>query len=192
MLKLVVLVSGGGTNLQAIMDAITVGDLDANIALVIADRECYGLERARLAKIPTKLIDRKIYKEQLSQQLLESIAEDCDLIIMAGFLSIINKSFINKFENRIINLHPSLLPKFGGVGMWGMNVHQAVITAGETKSGCTVHYVTEDVDAGQIILQSEVAVLSDDTPELLQKRILEVERKVLILAIKNILKVIHK
>lgn len=187
MLKLVVLVSGGGTNLQAIMDAITVGDLDANIALVIADRECYGLERARLAKIPTKLIDRKIYKEQLSQQLLESIAEDCDLIVMAGFLSIINKSFINKFENRIINLHPSLLPKFGGVGMWGMNVHKAVITAGETKSGCTVHYVTEDVDAGQIILQSEVAVLSDDTPELLQKRVLGVEHNTLIQSIKKLI-----
>ncbi len=184
MLKLVVLVSGGGTNLQTIINAITNEQLDASIECVIADRDCYGLERAKLANIPTALVDRKLHKSNLSTELLKCIPEDCGLIIMAGFLSILDSQFIHKWQNKIINIHPSLLPKFGGAGMWGMNVHKAVIEAGEVKSGCTVHFVTEEVDSGKIILQTAVDVLTTDTPEELQKRVQSIESDTLIGAIK--------
>lgn len=180
MFKLVVLVSGGGTNLQAIIDAIKSGKLLAKIDLVVADRECYGLERAKSANIPTKLIDRKIYKDKLSEELTQSISSDCDLVVMAGFLSIIKQDFVRKFENKIINLHPSLLPKFGGIGMWGMNVHKAVINAREKFSGCTVHYVTEEVDGGNIIEQAVVEILPTETYESLQKKIAVEEHKLIV------------
>ncbi|MDD3266211.1 MAG: phosphoribosylglycinamide formyltransferase [Burkholderiales bacterium] len=188
MLKIVVLVSGGGTNLQAIIDAISNHILDAKIESVIADRECYGLERARLAGIPEYLVDRKVEKQNLCTKVDELISPDCDLIVLAGFLSILDSGFIAAWQGKIINIHPSLLPKFGGSGMWGMNVHRAVVAAGEIKSGCTVHYVVDEIDGGDIILQTEVPVLASDKPEDVQKRVLSVEHSTLVAAIKNLIK----
>lgn len=185
MLKIAVLASGGGSNFQAIINAIQANELSAKIAMLIVDRECNATKRADIAQIPSFLVDRKIEKSNLSTKIDELISSDCDLIVLAGFLSILNSEFISKWQNKIINIHPSLLPKFGGSGMWGMNVHNAVIAAGEHKSGCTVHYVSEEIDGGQIILQTEVDVLASDTPESLQKKVLAVEHGTLIAAIKK-------
>lgn len=185
MLKIAVLVSGGGTNLQAIIDAITNQQLQAQLVSVIADRECYGLTRAASAGIVTHLVDRKVAKLKLSQEISALIPHDCDLIVLAGFLSILDSQFIQQWSGKIINIHPSLLPKFGGSGMWGMNVHHAVVAAGETESGCTVHYVTEEIDGGDIILQSKVPVFGHDSAEDVQKRVLAVEHSTLVAAIKK-------
>lgn len=185
MLKIVVLVSGSGSNLQSIIDNIATNDNPlVKIEAVIADRECYALERAKTARIDGFLVDRKIERANLSAKIDDLIPADCDLIVLAGFLSILDGKFIQKWQNKIINIHPSLLPKFGGSGMWGMNVHKAVIAAGELKSGCTVHFVTEEVDSGKIILQTAVDVLTTDKPEDLQKRVQSVESDTLISAIK--------
>lgn len=190
MLKIALLVSGGGTNLQAVIDAAKSGDIDAKVEAVIADRDCYGLERARLSGISEYLVDRKIEKQNLCTKINGLIPSDCDLIILAGFLSILDSNFIAKWQGKIINIHPSLLPKFGGSGMWGMNVHKAVVDARETKSGCTVHYVVDEIDGGDIILQTEVPVLPTDTPEDIQKRVLSVEHSTLVAAIRKIQKII--
>lgn len=188
MLKIAVLVSGGGTNLQAVIDAIKTNKLNASIDVVIADRECYGLERARIADIKDVLINRKIERQNLCTKISEHIADDCDLIVLAGFLSILDSAFIAKWCGKIINIHPSLLPKFGGSGMWGMNVHKAVVAAGETKSGCTVHYVVDEIDGGEIILQREVSIFQTDKPEDVQKKILAIEHIVLVEAIQSLIK----
>lgn len=185
MLQIAVLVSGGGTNLQAIIDAISTQELPAQITSVIADRDCYGLTRAATAGISTHLVDRKVAKSNLSREINALIPNDCDLIVLAGFLSILDSEFINNWQGKIINIHPSLLPKHGGAGMWGMNVHKAVVAAGDTQSGCTVHYVTEEIDGGDIILQTTVDVCPSDTPEDVQKRVLAVEHGTLVNAIKK-------
>lgn len=185
--KLVVLVSGGGTNLQAIIDAVQHKVIDAELIAVIADRECFGLERARLAHIPAHLVDRKLYRPELSQKISELIPDDCDLIVLAGFLSILNQQFIQRFEGKIINIHPSLLPKHGGAGMWGLKVHQAAIAAGDTESGCSIHFVSEEVDGGAIIAQAKVAIDVDDTAESLQSKVLAFEHKLLVSVIQRLL-----
>ena len=186
--KITVLISGGGTNLQSIIDSIENDFIEAKINLVIADRPAYGLERAKNHNIPNLLIDRKIGREKWTKQFLEVIQKQKpDLIVLAGFLSIIDKQIIEQFPKKIINIHPALLPKFGGKGMYGINVHKAVIESGEKESGCTVHYVDTGVDTGEIILQRKVTVLPDDTPETLQKRVLEQEHSALSEAIKMIL-----
>lgn len=185
--KIVVLVSGSGSNLQSIIDAIKHGDLDCNIAGVIADRDCYGLTRAKEAGIPAYLVDRKTYREELSQEIDKLIPQDSSLIVLAGFLSILDNAFIDKWQNRIINIHPSLLPKFGGHGMWGNRVHEAVLASGETESGCTVHLVTSEIDCGQIIVQQKVPVLKDDTVESLRLRVQQTEHLAMLAAIRKIL-----
>lgn len=182
--KIVVLVSGSGSNLQSIIDAINLGDLDCNIAGVIADRDCYGLTRAKEAGITAYLVDRKTYREELSQEIDKLIPQDSSLIVLAGFLSILDNAFIDKWQDRIINIHPSLLPKFGGHGMWGNRVHEAVLASGETESGCTVHLVTSEIDCGQIVVQQKVPVLKDDTVESLRLRVQKAEHVALINAIK--------
>ena len=140
MKNIVVLVSGGGTNLQRIIDCIDNGEIpNANISLVVADRDCFGLDRAKNHGIPPKLIPRG---KSFSTELKEILPENTDLIVLAGFLSILNKEFCESFPGKIINIHPSLLPKFGGKGMWGHHVHEAVLLAGEKKSGVMVNYVT--------------------------------------------------
>lgn len=188
--RIAVLVSGGGSNLQSIIDNIEQGNLNCEISYVIADRECYGLERAEKHGIKNVLLDRKVLKEKLSDEIsnvLENDDEKTDYIVLAGYLSILSPEFIKKWSRKIINIHPSLLPKFGGKGMYGMNVHRAVIEAKETESGCTIHFVDTGVDTGEIILQIKVPVLSDDTTEVLQKRVLEKEHVLLIEGIKKLL-----
>ena len=188
--RIAVLVSGGGSNLQSIIDNIEQGNLNCEISYVIADRECYGLERAEKHGIKNVLLDRKVLKEKLSDEIssvLENDDEKTDYIVLAGYLSILSPEFIKKWSRKIINIHPSLLPKFGGKGMYGMNVHRAVIEEKETESGCTIHFVDTGVDTGEIILQIKVPVLTDDTPEVLQKRVLEKEHVLLIEGIKKLL-----
>ena len=188
--RIAVLVSGGGSNLQSIIDNIEQGNLNCEISYVIADRECYGLKRAEKHGIKNVLLDRKVLKEKLSDEIsnvLENDDEKTDYIVLAGYLSILSPEFIKKWSRKIINIHPSLLPKFGGKGMYGMNVHRAVIEAKETESGCTIHFVDTGVDTGEIILQIKVPVLTDDTPEVLQKRVFEKEHVLLIEGIKKLL-----
>lgn len=187
--KIAVLVSGSGSNLQSIIDNVENGNLNCEITYVIADRECYGLQRAEKHGIKTLLLDRKIIDNKLANEIIDSTLERCktDYIVLAGYLSILTEKFIKKWDKRVINIHPSLLPKFGGKGMYGIKVHEAVIKAGEKESGCTVHFVTNEIDAGEIITNVKVPVLEDDTPETLQKRVLEQEHKLLIKGIKKIL-----
>ena len=186
-LRLGVLVSGGGTNLQSVIDAIEAGALKSQIVCVISNKEAaYGLERARKHKIPAYFINPKEegYDEKLLTRLKE---EEVDLVVLAGYLKILNQELIKAYERRIINIHPSLLPKFGGKGFYGLHVHKAVIAAGEKESGATVHYVDAGVDTGEVILQRKLEVMLEDTPESLQKRILEqIEHKILVEAIQSI------
>ena len=188
MKNITVLVSGSGSNLQRIIDCIESNEIEnAQINLVLADRDCYGLERAKNHNIPTLLIKRG---KDFNQQLLESISDDTDLIVLAGFLSIVDSNFCNKWENKIINIHPALLPKFGGKGMWGMHVHQAVVDAKEKRSGATVHYVTSGIDEGEIILQGEFDIDENDTAEDLARKVHLIEYqiypKAINIALKNI------
>ncbi|MBQ1275164.1 MAG: phosphoribosylglycinamide formyltransferase [Cellulosilyticum sp.] len=184
-LRIAVLVSGGGTNLQSVIDAVEAGVLQSKIVCVISNKEtAYGLERARAHHIPDYFINPKEenYDERLFAKLQE---EKVDLIVLAGYLKILAPSLIQAYRNRIINIHPSLLPKFGGKGFYGLHVHKAVLAAGEKESGATVHFVNEGVDTGEIIIQRKVNIEPDDTPESLQSRILEqIEHKILVEAIK--------
>ncbi len=188
MLNIAVLVSGGGTNLQSIIDSIEDGYLkDVKIKYVISDKEgAYGIERAKSHNIKTTVFDRKIYKREISNKIYEVLKDEVDLIVLAGYLSIIDSPLIEGFKDRIINIHPSLIPSFCGKGMYGLKVHEAAIKYGVKVSGCTVHFVDEDTDTGAIILQNVVKVNGEDTPEELQKRILVEEHKALPLAIKLI------
>lgn len=180
MFKIGVLVSGGGSNLQSIIDKSQSRELQCKVEVVIGDRECYGVERAKEAGIDGYTLDRKVLKKELCREIDKIVSErGIDLIVLAGFLSIIDEEFVNKWKGRIINIHPSLLPKFGGPGMYGIRVHEAVLKAGEQESGCTVHYVDTAVDSGEIIAQKRVKVLEGDTPEILQKRVLVEEHKLL-------------
>lgn len=188
--NIAVLVSGSGSNLQSIIDNIEQGNLNCKITYVIADRPCYGLERAKNHQIKNIMLDRKLFKEKLSDEInsiLENNEEQTDYIVLAGYLSILSNSIIEKWTEKIINIHPSLLPKFGGKGMYGMNVHRAVIEAKEKESGATIHFVDSGIDTGKIITQVKVPVLENDSPEDLQKRVLEQEHKLLIKGIKILL-----
>lgn len=185
MKNIVVLVSGGGTNLQRIIDCIESGEIpNAQISVVVADRECFGLQRAKNSNIPCKLIPRG---KTFSSELQKVLPENTDLIILAGFLSILNKEFCETFSGKIINIHPSLLPKFGGKGMWGHHVHEAVLEAGEKKSGATVHYVTSGIDEGAIILQKSFDISLDETLITLAAKIHEIEFEILPKAVNLVL-----
>lgn len=173
MLKIAVLLSGSGSNLQAIIDNIESEKLDCKIECVIADKEdAYGLERARKHNIPSYGLNKKELKFGLSDKILEIISGKVDLIVLAGFLSILKGNIIEEFKNKIINIHPSLIPSFCGKGMYGIKVHEAAIDYGVKISGCTVHFVDSGTDTGHIILQKPVIVQDNDTAETLQKRIL--------------------
>lgn len=183
-INIMVLVSGGGTNFQALYDAEIAGGLGpGRLALVVSDRpEAYALERAKRRGIPVYIQepDRRLPKqerrEELSNRILRIAGDnDIGLIVMAGFLSILAGKLIRRYAGRIINLHPSLLPKYGGSGMYGERVHRAVLDAGETESGCTVHLVNAGTDTGPILLQRRVPVLKWDTPAVLAERIHEEE-----------------
>lgn len=187
MFKIAVLVSGGGTNLQEIIDNIENKRLNCKIEYIIADRDCYSLERGRKYNIKSVLLDKKEYGNKLSNEINKVLENKVDLIVLAGYLSIVDKDFISNWNNKIINIHPSLLPKYGGKGMYGMNVHEAVIANKEKKSGCTVHFVDVDIDTGKILLQRKVDVSNNETPESLQKKVLKEEHQLLIEAIEKVI-----
>lgn len=176
--RIAVLVSGGGTNLQALIDAEKSGALHSgSISLVVSNKaDAYALERARAAGIPAVTILRadcggqQGFEEKLIA-LLER--EKIDLVILAGFMSILSESFTRRFENRILNVHPSLIPSFCGKGFYGLQVHEAALAYGVKVTGATVHFVNEIPDGGRIILQKAVDILPGDTPESLQKRVME-------------------
>lgn len=171
MVNISVLVSGGGTNLQAIIDKIQAGDLaGAQIVQVISSREgVFALERAAKAGIKGKVI------KDTQTLLKELAAEDTDLIVLAGYMKVLEPEVIQAYRQRIVNIHPSLIPKYCGKGFYGKRVHQAVIDGGETVSGATVHFVDEGVDTGEIILQRQVPVEPGDTADTLAARVLETE-----------------
>ena len=189
-IRIAVFVSGSGSNLQSIIDSIENGTLNCEISYVIADRECFGLERAEKHGIKSIMLDKKLFGNKLSDEIsaiLENGIEKTDYIVLAGYLSILSESFINKWTRKIINIHPSLLPKYGGKGMYGIKVHEAVIANKEKESGCTIHFVDNGIDTGEIITNVKVPVYEDDTPEVLQKRVLEKEHILLIEGIKKLL-----
>ena len=173
-----VLVSGGGTNLQALIDAEQRGELGCGkISLVIASKPgVYALERAANNNIPSLVLARKEYASiaDYSRALVDALeAADIDLVVLAGFLTIIDEQVYERFPNRILNVHPALIPSFCGKGFYGLYVHEAALAKGVKVSGATVHIVTPECDAGPIILQKAVEVKEGDTPEILQRRIME-------------------
>ena len=176
--KIAVLVSGGGTNLQALIDAEKRGELgNGKITLVIASKpDVYALERAKNNQIETLVLARKEYGsiKDYSKALADAlVAAGADLVVLAGFLTIIDEQVYEKFPNRILNVHPALIPSFCGKGFYGLHVHEAALEKGVRVSGATVHIVTPECDAGPIVLQKAVEVMQNDTPETLQKRIME-------------------
>lgn len=176
--KIAVFVSGGGTNLQALIDAQQAGRLaSGEIVLVLASRgDAYALTRAAKNEIPTAVVQRKDFdsQEAYETELVRLMrAYEIDLIVLAGFMSILSKDFTDRFPKRILNIHPSLIPSFCGKGFYGIHVHEAALRYGVKVSGATVHFVNEIPDGGQIIKQKAVSVLPDDTPETLQKRIMK-------------------
>ena len=188
--KIGVLVSGGGTNLQALIDSQKRGEIgNGEISLVIASKPgVYALERAANNDIKSVVLARKDYEtiESYSKALVDVMQEEkIDLVVLAGFLTIIDEQVYNAFPNRILNVHPALIPSFCGKGYYGLHVHEAALAKGVKVSGATVHIVTPECDAGPIILQKAVEVKEDDTPETLQKRIMEeAEWKILPEAVK--------
>ena len=188
MLKnIAVLVSGGGTNLQALIDAEKSGIIKSGkISLVISDREgAYALERAKNAGIDGVYIKKG---EGFEENIIKALEDaKTDIIVLAGFLSILSESFVKKYDKRIINVHPSLIPSFCGDGFYGLRVHKAALEKGVKVSGATTHFVNEITDGGEIIMQKAVEVLDGDTPEILQKRIMEqAEWKILPLSVEKI------
>ena len=178
MKNIAVLVSGGGTNLQALIDAEQRGELgEGKISLVIASKpDVYALERAKNAGIEGRVLARKDYGSisAYSKALADDmVAEGIDLVVLAGFLTIINEQLYNAFPNKILNVHPALIPSFCGKGFYGLHVHEAALEKGVKVSGATVHIVTPECDAGPIVLQKAVEVKEGDTPEILQRRIME-------------------
>ncbi len=169
--RIAVLVSGGGTNLQALLDAQNQGHLPhGEITLVVSNNpNAYALQRAKKCGISTALVE----KDHLEDQLQELLSGKIDLIVLAGFLAILPEGFTDRWKNRIINIHPSLIPSFCGEGMYGLRVHQAVLDKGVKITGATVHFVNEVCDGGAIIAQKAVEVLPGDTPESLQRRVME-------------------
>lgn len=174
--RIAVLVSGGGTNLQALIDAEQAGTLKAGeIALVISNRaDAFALERAKRVGIPTEVVLKREYGDGFEARMIDLLEKNqIDLIILAGFMCILSADFTGRFRNRIINVHPSLIPSFCGKGFYGLRVHEAALDYGVKVTGATVHFVNEIPDGGKIILQKAVEIEENDTPETLQKRVME-------------------
>jgi len=180
-LRLGFLASHGGTNMQAILDAVREGRLQAELALVISNNsEAQALERARRAGVPWRHLSSATHPdpEALDQAILGALREHgVNLVVLAGYMKRLGPQTLAGFPNRILNIHPALLPKFGGTGMYGIHVHEAVLAAGETKTGVTIHLVDPDYDHGPILAQHEVDVERGDTPDSLQARVLKVEHQ---------------
>ena len=178
MMKMAVLVSGGGTNLQAIMDAMDRGEItNAEIAVVISNNaNAYALERAKMKGIEAICVSPKAYasRAEFNQALLETIQSyDVELVVLAGCLVVIPEIMVKAYPNKIINIHPALIPSFCGTGYYGLKVHEGVLERGVKVTGATVHFVDEGTDTGPIILQKAVEVHQGDTPEILQRRVME-------------------
>ena len=181
-LRIGVLASGGGTNLQAIIDACERGEIDGDVVVVISNiSEAFALERAKKHRIDAFAFPHKgTTREDHEKDVVSCLDQhQVDLVVLAGYLRMLTPVMISKYAGRMMNTHPALLPSFGGEGMHGLNVHQAVIDYGCKVSGCTIHFVTLDVDGGQIILQKAVPVQENDTADTLQERILKEEHKLL-------------
>ena len=196
--KVAVLVSGGGTNLQTLIDYEAEHKVDCpyEIVVVISDhKDAFALERAQKAGIPTAItspfsvmgkdVAQNATRDEKRLAVSNAMLEHCQkygaqIIVEAGCLTVLSGDILKNYTNRIINLHPALLPKFGGVGMWGHHVHEAVLQSGEKESGCTIHFVTSECDAGKILLQKKVPVLKDDTPSSLYERIAPKEHEAII------------
>jgi phosphoribosylglycinamide formyltransferase-1 len=182
-LSIAVFASGGGTNLQALIDAVKSGRLNGAVGAVISNNSgAFALERARREDIPAYHVSGKMYPEK--NQFLSRISEILDrhganLIVLAGYMKLLPVEIVREYRSRIVNIHPALLPKYGGKGMYGMNVHRAVLESGDKMSGATVHLVDEIYDHGAILIQRTVQVLPDDTPETLAARVLQVEHRIL-------------
>ena len=174
MLNIGVLISGGGSNLQAIIDDCESKKINGNIKVVISNREdAFGLERAKKHNI------RSVFEKDEDEVIKILKEENIDLVVLAGYLKIISPKYVSEFENKIMNIHPALIPSFCGDGFYGEKVHQAVIDYGAKVSGATVHFVNEKADAGPIIMQDTVKVMDDDDAKTLAKRVLEVEHTIL-------------
>jgi phosphoribosylglycinamide formyltransferase-1 len=190
--NIAVFVSGSGTNLQAIIDSIKLGQIkNARISLVVASKEgIYALERAKRENIPALIYKKANYPsldKMFEEITIELEKRQIDLIVLAGYLLILTPNIVKRYRNRIINIHPSLIPKYSGDGFYGMKVHKAVIENKEEYSGATVHFVDEGTDTGEIILQERVKVYENDTPETLAERVLELEHKLYAKAINKII-----
>lgn len=171
--KVAILTSGNGTNMEAVVRySLETKESPYIVTKVLSDRPCKALARAEQYGIKTRELDRRA--DDIQDQLGE-VLKEVDFIVLAGYLSILGPQLIKAFPNRILNIHPSLLPKYGGMGMYGMNVHEAVLANGETESGCSCHLVNEKVDQGRVLVQKKVAVKPDDTPASLRDRILPLE-----------------
>ena len=196
--KIAVLVSGGGTNLQALIDAQAKGIIKSGeIALVVSNNpNAYALERAKKAGIATAVIPGKEYKDQsaFEAKLVETLeTAEIDLIVLAGFMRILSESFTSRYPKRIVNVHPSLIPSFCGKGFYGLHVHEAALAYGVKVTGATVHFVNEIPDGGEIILQKSVQIRKGDTPEILQRRVMEqAEWKILPRAVELVSKEMKK
>ena len=187
-LKIGVLVSGSGTNLQAIIDNTESGIINGRVVVVISNIEsAYGLERARQHGIAAVYLNPKRYGsiENYNEAIMQELkAQSVDLVVLAGYLKILSPEFIKNYRNKIINIHPSLIPSFSGKGYYGLKVHEAVINYGVKITGATVHFVDENADTGPIIIQRSLEVDDDDTPETLQQRVLKIEHEILPLTVK--------
>ena len=188
MLNIAVFISGGGTNLQAIIDAIKENKINGKIKLVFSNRKnAYGLVRAQNESIDTFYLNGKKFfsNEEYDEGILEELnRKNIDLIVLAGYLNILSSKLVSKYSNRIINIHPSLIPSFCGDGFYGENVHKAVIKSGVKFTGATTHFVDENVDTGAIILQDVVPVFINDDFETVAKRVLEIEHEILVKTVK--------
>ncbi len=186
--KIGVLISGSGTNLQSLIDNIETGNIKGKIAVVISNRkDAYGLNRARQKNIDALYIRQKDYEsfEIFNDAIIDELKRhNVELVVLAGYLKILTSKFIDEYRNRIINIHPSLIPAFCGKGYYGIKVHEEVIKYGVKLSGATVHFVDEEADTGPIIIQEAVEVGYEDTAETLQQKVLKIEHKILPLAVK--------
>ncbi|QSX07425.1 phosphoribosylglycinamide formyltransferase [Alkalibacter rhizosphaerae] len=179
--RIAVLVSGGGSNLQSLLDQIH--QRDGDIVLVVSDRkDAYGLERAKKYGIPAIHLEREGYHERL-QHLLEGAG--IDLVVLAGYLKKVDPALVALFKNRMLNIHPSLIPAFCGEGFYGIHVHERALEYGVKISGATVHFVDEEMDTGPIVAQEPVGVVTEDTPKTLQQRVLKVEHRLLVESVRN-------
>ena len=183
MKRIAVLISGSGSDLQSVIDRIEAGGIDGRIEVVISSNaKAFGLERAKRAGIPTRVYAKADFaslEEMYADMVTFLSASGVELVVLAGYMSILTPNIVRAFPNAIINIHPALIPSFCGKGYYGLRVHEAALAYGVKLSGCTVHFVNEEPDGGPIILQESVPVLEDDTPETLQQRILEAEHRLL-------------